>query len=456
MKPKFKIVLTAITLALIIIMGLITVRRTVKGSNDFDTFYQAGEAVHKHTGIYYSGEYYQVDQKKSPFLYPPFAACFFALWALIPIKIAAFLWNLFNILLFAGTIRIATTLLNTSLKELLGKIKQQRAASVAVLAFSIAVLIDNLTMAQINILIFSACLSGYFLSKNKHEFIGGGMIAFAALLKVTPIFFLFYFILKRSWKTLTGFLIGVLIMTAGIPTLVFGVQDNVLYHRQFLGRTIKPMIVGVMAHFKNEDEHPLKKSAEMFEHNHRGAMLLDKNQSLEAGLTRLLLKDRKKFGYEPQPIYVARRYEKLPVLFGGIPHETLPIFIRILQLSLISLFTFLWLKQLPDNSIGEAAQIGLIFQTMTLFAPWARSHQFVSWLLSYFVLLMIPKNHPARSIAHRLLLISAVLYFFLALPYGKAAATGMWANLTLTAAMSFYLLRASLAPQTKTILAQAP
>lgn len=45
--------------AVIIATGFMTIRRAVKGSNDFDTFYQSGKAVLLGQGIYYSGEYYK-------------------------------------------------------------------------------------------------------------------------------------------------------------------------------------------------------------------------------------------------------------------------------------------------------------------------------------------------------------------------------------------------------------
>src|SRR5687768_1546883 len=91
--------IAALLLVLLLgITGAVAARRAVKGSNDFDTFYAGGKAVITGEGVYYSGEHYETTEE-SPFLYPPFAACFFALFAWLPLPLAAFLWNALSIAL---------------------------------------------------------------------------------------------------------------------------------------------------------------------------------------------------------------------------------------------------------------------------------------------------------------------------------------------------------------------
>jgi hypothetical protein len=252
---------------------------------------------------------------------------------------------------------------------------------------------------------------------------------------------------------LGGVLIGLLVFTAVMPSLCFGVEKNLLYHRQWLGRTVKPFIVEVQAALDPQAPHPLKQSAEMTRHNRLTGMLVAKNQSLEAVLTRLLLKDRARYGYEPYPIYVARKYEKMPVLFGGLPRPILGGVIRLLEAAMVIGLIYLWHQgRKRDDRSGRAAEWGLLFLTMTLLAPWARSHQFVSWLFAYGTLLSLPKIPEAQPWQSRLLFfgrLACVFYLLQGLPYGKAAGLGMWANLTLWVGFLIFLfqLRASAKPE---------
>ena len=68
-------------LAFWLITGVVAVRRAKRGSNDFDTFYLAGQKVLRGEGVYYTGEYYENREGRGPFLYSPAAACLFWLRA---------------------------------------------------------------------------------------------------------------------------------------------------------------------------------------------------------------------------------------------------------------------------------------------------------------------------------------------------------------------------------------
>lgn len=431
-KPMFlsrKVGIAALVL-FVIITGLVCVRRSMKGSNDFDTFYQAGQAVLQGTGIYYTGEYYQVDAKNSPFLYPPFAALFFAPWAILPIEFAAFLWNALNAGLFLMTFGLCLKLCGVRIQKAISLLRlESRPFILLMLIFVFSLLLDNLLMAQINTVVLSLSVLGLYLHSTQRNLAAGISIASAIMLKVTPVFLLLYFLLAKQWRVLAGVLIAMFFMTIVIPSIAFGPSLNILYHRQFLGRTIKPSAVQISSAFQNQETHPLKKSAAIYAHNHRGAMLLDKNQSLEASLTRLFLKNRPRYGYEPEPIYAARRYEGLPVLFGGINAHLLPWVIRFLQfiiLGSISIFCCV-----PNKSQYQRLLIMALFiQTMTLLAPWVRSHQFISWIFTLCVLLIGAQQRIAPRVRYGLGLAGA-LYFLQAIPYGKAAGFGTWANLTL-------------------------
>jgi hypothetical protein len=398
------------------ITGAIAARRAVKGSNDFDTFYAGGRAVMTGQGVYYTGENYET-KEGGPFLYPPFAACFFALFAWLPLPAAAFLWNAFSIGLTALSISLSLRILRTQ-KQDLAALRKGDIAMFTILGF--AILLDNLTMAQVNILIFALTLAALDSWVRGKKFEAGSWLSIAVFIKLTPALFLLYFLLKRQWKVLAGFMLSSLVLTLVIPTVVFGIENNRLYHRQWAGRMIKPQLVQWVSSLKNEPPHPDKKTASVLEKDRRSVQLIDKNQTLSAALHRLFLKDRVRYGYEPEPIYAARRYEKMPVLIP-VPETLLVRIIAVLRLLLIGALIYVTLLAKLDLRVFAAFFLG-----MTLLSPLARTHQFISWIFVYLAL--APSGHKGILAAIR---VAAVLYFMQALPYGRAAGFGAWSNLTL-------------------------
>lgn len=441
-KHKTKIFFSVL-IFFVVITGMIGMRRAQKGSNDFDTFYNAGRAVLTGEGIYYTGEYYQKDNEVSPFLYPPFAACFFSLFAWMPLSLAAFFWNTLNIFLFWICLKLILGLLKISLSDFGMEYLKKNWVYCSMLAVIIfAIFLDNITMAQVNIFVLTLVLAALFFTQRKNEGIAGFLLAGAVFIKVTPVLFCIYFFMKRKWRALAGFSLGVLFLAFLIPTMIWGFNNNRVYHRQFLGRTLKPIAVEIMAHFREEKIHPLKKTASMIAHDRLTGRLTEKNQALPAVLTRLFLKDRQAYGYAAEPIYAVRRYERLPVFFGGISAPVLDAVLAVLTIFILCMLV--WVFR-PRKTVSDAAvnpdvlEWSLCFLTMTLLAPWARSHQFVFWLLPVMVFLLKKDFFKYSRLAKFIVLGGTVFYFLQALPYGKAIGFGAFANTALW--ISIFLLR---------------
>lgn len=428
---------TALLIIFWIVTGLVAGHRAKKGSNDFDTFYAAGRAILTHQGIYYQNEFYKDSEKVSPFLYPPAAACFFSLFAAFPLKPSAFLWNTFNLSLFIASLILTVKILDPSPKDLCLRFCRLPIGSrIVFTVLALSMLMDNLAMAQVNILIFFLILTALCLMKSRQDFWAGAVLSVAILIKVTPALFALYFLLKRNWKALGGLGAGAILLTVMIPTLFFGWPQNRLVHRQWMGRAIKPILIPLIALFEKDNTHPMAKSAEKIRAEKLGGSLAEKNQALEASLTRLFLKNRNSFAYDAAfPMYAARRYEKLPVLFGGVDREILAAIIRTLQAGILIFLIYLWSPRRKGTSPALIPfEISLIFLSMTLISPLARSHQFVSWIFPYATVLWAQTRYSnarqTRGLSAAMLL-SFIFYVLQALPYGKAAGMGTWANLSL-------------------------
>ena len=138
---------------------------------------------------------------KGTFLYSPFAAIFFSIFAILPLGPAAFVWNVFNFLLLAAIAFAARGLLGVSAAEFISRVKNIPLWERCLLAaMSACIIFDNISMAQINILVLALTLGGVWLIDRKRGVAGGVCIALAAALKLTPILFLFYLFLRRQWR----------------------------------------------------------------------------------------------------------------------------------------------------------------------------------------------------------------------------------------------------------------
>ncbi|OGW82308.1 MAG: hypothetical protein A3G33_11430 [Omnitrophica bacterium RIFCSPLOWO2_12_FULL_44_17] len=452
--------IAGLIIVLVVITGLISVRRSQRGSNDFDTYYKAGRAVIQGSGIYYVTEGNNVpptEDHVSPFLYPPVAACFFAAFAVLPLSIASFCWNALNVCFFFWALVLSWQIMQPRPPNLLTVFQRiPKFDAVLFVGIGFSCLIDNLAMAQVNILVFLLTVISIDFWRKKREFWGGVILSCAILIKVTPALFCLYFLVKRKPKFLAGTLAGGIVLTLLIPTLIFGMEGNRIYHRQWIGRNVKPLLINVIQYFKKEAPHPDKKTPEQIRMMHLTSNLLKVNQSLEATITRLFLKNRNQYGPERgYPTYVVRHYEKLPVIGGGVSLETLETGVRIFELCLLIGLMFLFLSVKAPAQAGEylyPLEFSLIYLTMTLISPITRSQHMVVWLFP--ILAAIWMNHcvPELIRVRSVMLLrtartACVIYFLQGLPYGQAIGMGTWANLILWCGITTALLQLNKTPQ---------
>jgi|GEM_PF-2371941 len=442
----------AILCLFLAITGAVTVRRALKGSNDFDTYYNAGRAVLQGgSHIYYKGEGYIDNAEEGPFLYPPFAACFFALFSWLPLALAAFFWNAASVLFFLSALYLLYRFIRGKEAAALpwNSLKNRLFESILCLIFAVVVLIDNLSMAQVNIFVFfliAAALAAW--QKNKHS-VSGMLISAAVLIKVMPAVFLIYFLVKRQWRVLGGAAAGFLLLTLLIPSCVFGIENNRLLVRQWLGRTVKPLLVEHVGEWNKEIAGPFRTHAEKIRHDNLAGALTQKNQSLSAAVTRLSLRGRNQYAYHPEhPVYPGQKYSRLPVLFGGLSLKGVNLLVKGLQVFTLLFLIFAWARTgKREDANMKNIELSLAFVSMTMLAPWARSHQFVVWIFPLLTYLFWRSGYSAEqavNLPRKVLKAGIYLFFFLyilqAIPYGKPAGLGAWANLVLWISFSVSLV----------------
>lgn len=456
--PKEGVIKTALVFAFLVfwfVTGSLSIRRSHRGSNDFDTYYAAGEAVLKGGAVYDSKIGESPGGEKGPFLYAPAAACFFSVFALFPLGLSAFLWNTLNLALFVGALVLAVRFIGLDALAV-SKLWNSPLRLDLILAGGIGfvLLLDNLAMAQTNLFVFFLTLTALSLWKKRRHVLGGICLSAAILMKVTPALFCLYFLLKRSWRFLAGVLAGFVILGWVIPSFLLGVENNQNFHRQWFGKTFEPFFSGLVSSLRKEPLGHLWSEAEGKEVSRVTALLAEKNQSLEAALTRLLLKNRNGLADSVlYPFRVAQRYKALPVLGGGLPREVLTVGIRSVQAVLLLGLVFLWASREARAAPDQVTlKVSLVFLSMTLLSPLARSHQFITWLFVYLTILKVGEQSlrlmvPRTDLSVRILIAAGRMgcfaYFLQAVPYGKAIGMGAWANVILWAGVASYLILAN-------------
>jgi glycosyl transferase family 87 len=193
---------------------------------DFHVFWQAGyDFTH---GL----PLYQPLEGARNFNYPPFAAQAFQLLSVFPIKVAAWLFYIASVCL----IGVAVWLTRAIVARLHGS-ERRTAPMIFALAFSAVFLIDNLDHVQVNLLIFVLCLLGVRAFLAKREAAAGGWIVAATALKLTPVFFALWAVIRGTRRTLAA-VTGLGVFTLILPVLQRGVRQGLMdlngYYQTFL------------------------------------------------------------------------------------------------------------------------------------------------------------------------------------------------------------------------------
>lgn len=196
--------------------GAYTAWRTHNSSTDFDTYYFAAKRI-------IGGEpLYKEISGLSPYIYPPFFACLLTPAAIIGLIPAAFLWYLLNIFLIFYSLRIVSALVfgDPDLVKNLGRVKFFPKA--IALGITAAVFLDNLSLLQVNILIFVAVIAGAYLFSSGKNTAAAAAFAFAISVKLIPAVFVLYFLVKREFRLVCLIMLFAVIFSFAVPAISLG------------------------------------------------------------------------------------------------------------------------------------------------------------------------------------------------------------------------------------------
>jgi Gpi18-like mannosyltransferase len=200
--------------------------RNQRPGTDFQVFWQAGYNFSHGLPLY------QPLPGARRLIYPPFAAQVFQVLGLFPLKVAAGLFYVASV----GFIFAAAWLA----RDIVAKLESHRQARlplVLALLCSANFVLNNLNMLQVNLLIVVLCLLGVRAFAERREIAAGGWFVAASALKITPVFFLIWAMIRGTRKSVAavaGF--GILCLT--LPLIQRGpsqgVTDLTDYYHTFL------------------------------------------------------------------------------------------------------------------------------------------------------------------------------------------------------------------------------
>lgn len=187
--------------------------------NDFSVYMNGVE--HSLTGNPYTQKFFDY------YNYPPPATLFFYPLILLNINTAEIIFTLISILSLFITIFLLFKVTNQK-----SKFYVLLATSYLLLRFSPTRL--TLTLGQVNLIVLLLILLAFYW---RRSWLGGISLGLAFILKFTPAFLLLFFILKKQWRVVLGFLYTVTLLHF-LAILIFGWDLTLYYYAQVLPRLL--------------------------------------------------------------------------------------------------------------------------------------------------------------------------------------------------------------------------
>ncbi len=150
---------------------------------DTSTIHNAIEFQHK------MNEYGVDSELGSPWYFPPFSTIIFLPLSHLDIMDAKRIWNVFNLFILLALI------------VLIKKWTSFNITVVAVLVFLSGIpLKNNFLLGHFYLLELFLILLAFSCYQNGLKILSGAIIAFCAAVKISPVFIIFYFLIKKQWK----------------------------------------------------------------------------------------------------------------------------------------------------------------------------------------------------------------------------------------------------------------
>jgi hypothetical protein len=225
-----------VLLAVVVVTLIAIARADHQGpGTDFWVYWSTGRNFAHGQALYTAG----IDNRD--FIYPPFAAQVFQLFALLPLKVAAALFYVLSVALWG----LAAWLTRDIVARLQPPPRRRTTAMVLALILSGQFVLNNLNLTQINLVVFVLSLVAIRgIVRARPAAIGWAVVA--AWLKITPVFVVFWGAARGGRRAVTTAVV-VSLLCLFLPILQRGpsqgVADLHAYYQAFLGEFASGKVV---------------------------------------------------------------------------------------------------------------------------------------------------------------------------------------------------------------------
>ena len=242
-------------------------------------------------------------------------------------------------------------------------------ALVVLLLLSVRVFISDLTHGNVNLLIGGLIAGALLCSYQTRDFLAGLAIGLAAVLKVTPLLFVAYFMYKRRWLSVLGAMVGIALFCWIVPGLILGFEFNKQLTVAWYMQMIHPFITGEPVSYLQTSHM---------------------NQSF-TGLFYRFLSDSVAVAADAR-----RGYDELRVNFVSLDHHTVSLIVRIASILVVGcLAVFCRTPREDRKHLGNLGEFAMVFLAMLFLSERSWKHHYVLLIFShgfllYYLLVMRP------------------------------------------------------------------
>lgn len=219
--PALRIVL-ALSVAYGLALAGIAAWRT-DGTSDFRDFWR--NAVHfRQTG--------EISSALGVHNYLPFFTVFMLPWGLLPLPLAAGIFSLLSVGLFAATAVLVEALLDD------GRRRYTRPALWVAVALLLPYVHSCAVLGNVGLLVLFLVVATWFLVERGREWPAGAALGLAVLIKLLPGVLVLFFLLKGRWRVVGGAVAVIVLLGVGVPLAAIGPQATLSEHEGFYRRAL--------------------------------------------------------------------------------------------------------------------------------------------------------------------------------------------------------------------------
>lgn len=207
---------------------------------DFARYYRAGEVIASGEGDRLYEKMLILDrfEREHHFHYLPTFAILMAPLALLPMRVALWVWSSLHVLSYVlGLVfswRIASGVLRGRRRDDGAPARVPPVWLAIPVLFTLRLFVQNLQLGQVNPIVMALALGGALAYFRGRDLLAGTLVALGASIKFTPALFLVLFVAQRRWWAVTGLLGGVLLFAAVLPATVLGPARTVSLTEEYV------------------------------------------------------------------------------------------------------------------------------------------------------------------------------------------------------------------------------